>query len=118
MGEQQASGKLRSLAWPLFFTHTAREADRFAARLVLYNQQQVELDRREVVQFWGATMGEHSPFISHMLDPDEKHLIEQANRQAPQRRNAITSSDSSLVRGAPATFSMRPAYARGTGQVA
>lgn len=80
MREQQASGKMRSLVWPLFFTHTAREADRFAARLELYNRRQIELDRREVVQFWGATMGEHSAFIAHLLDPDEKLLIEQANR--------------------------------------
>lgn len=27
MREQQASGKMRSLVWPLFFQHTAREAD-------------------------------------------------------------------------------------------
>lgn len=80
MREQQASGKMRSLVWPLFFTHTAREADRFASRLDLYNRRQIELDRREVVQFWGATMGEHSAFIAHLLDPDEKLLIEQANR--------------------------------------
>ena len=29
--EQQATGRMRSLVWPLFFEHTAREADRFAA---------------------------------------------------------------------------------------
>jgi hypothetical protein len=80
MREQQATGKIRSLVWPLFFTHTAREANRFASRLDLYNRRQIELDRREVVQFWGATMGEHSAFIAHLLDPDEKLLIEQANR--------------------------------------
>jgi hypothetical protein len=80
MREQQATGKIRSLVWPLFFTHTAREADRFASRLELYNRRQIEFDRREVVQFWGATMGEHSAFIAHLLDPDEKLLIEQANR--------------------------------------
>lgn len=45
MREQQASGKMRSLVWPLFFQHTAREADRFAARLDLYNRRQIELDR-------------------------------------------------------------------------
>jgi hypothetical protein len=80
MREQQATGKIHSLVWPLFFTHTAREADRFAARLDLYNRRQIELDRREVVQFWGTTMGEHSAFIAHLLDPEEKLLIEQATR--------------------------------------
>jgi Domain of unknown function (DUF2935) len=51
MREQQLSGKLHSLVWPLFFEHTAREADRFAARLDLYNKRQIELDRAEVIDF-------------------------------------------------------------------
>jgi hypothetical protein len=80
MREQQATGKMHSLVWPLFFTHTAREADRFAMRLDLYNRRQIELDRREVVQFWGTTMGEHSAFIAHLLDPEEKALIEKATQ--------------------------------------
>jgi hypothetical protein len=78
--EQQASGKIRSLVWPLFFEHTAREADRFAARLALYNRRQIELERREVVDFWSKTMGEHSAFIAHLLDPDERLLIDQASK--------------------------------------
>jgi hypothetical protein len=78
--ELQASGKMRSLVWPLFFTHTAREADRFAARLEQYNRRQIELDRAEVVDFWSKTMGEHSGFIAHLLDPDEQLLIDQATK--------------------------------------
>jgi hypothetical protein len=78
--EQQATGKIRSLVWPLFFEHTAREADRFAARLDLYNRRQVELERGELVEFWSKTMGEHAGFIAHLLDPDERLLIEQASR--------------------------------------
>lgn len=78
--EQQATGKVRSLVWPLFFQHTAREADRFATRLDLYNRRQIELDRREVVDFWSKTMGEHSGFIAHLLDPDERLLIDQATK--------------------------------------
>jgi hypothetical protein len=80
MRELQASGKMRSLVWPLFFQHTAREADRFAARLDMYNRGHVEFDRAELVDFWSKTMGEHSAFISHLLDPDEKLLISQANK--------------------------------------
>ena len=80
MEQQQASGKIRSLVWPLFFTHTAREADRFATRLELYNRRQIELDRGEVVDFWSKTMGEHSAFIAHLLDPDERLLIDQATK--------------------------------------
>jgi hypothetical protein len=80
MREQQATGRMRSLVWPLFFQHTAREADRFAARLDQYNRRSIELDRPEVVDFWSKTMGEHSGFIAHLLDPDERLLIDQATK--------------------------------------
>jgi Domain of unknown function (DUF2935)/TAT (twin-arginine translocation) pathway signal sequence len=80
MREHQAAAKMRSLVWPLFFEHTAREADRFAARLALYNRRQIELDRAEVIDFWSKTMGEHSGFIAHLLDPDERLLIDQASK--------------------------------------
>jgi hypothetical protein len=80
MREQQATGKIRSLVWPLFFTHTAREADRFASRLDLYNRREIALERGEVVDFWSKTMGEHSGFIAHLLDPDERLLIDQASK--------------------------------------
>jgi hypothetical protein len=78
--ERQASGKIHSLVWPLFFQHTAREADRFASRLELYNRKQIEFERAELVDFWAKTMGEHSAFIAHLLDPDERLLIDQANK--------------------------------------
>jgi hypothetical protein len=80
MREQQAQAKIRSLVWPLFFQHTAREADRFAARLDLYNRRQIEFDRTELVDFWSKTMGEHSGFIAHLLDPEERLLIDQASK--------------------------------------
>jgi hypothetical protein len=80
MKDRQESGKLQSLVWPLFFEHTAREADRFSQRLTLYSKRQIEFERREVVDFWSKTMGEHSAFIAHLLDPQEKLLIEQAER--------------------------------------
>jgi hypothetical protein len=80
MREQQVSGKVRTLVWPLFFTHTAREADRFATRLTLYSKREIEFDRDEVVDFWSKTMGEHSGFIAHLLDPDEDLLIDQATK--------------------------------------
>jgi len=78
MREQQASGQVRTLIWPLFFEHTAREADRFAARLEQYNRRDTGFDRAEVVDFWSLTMGEHSGFIAHLLDPKERLLIDQA----------------------------------------
>ena len=80
MREQQVKAKIRSLVWPLFFEHTAREADRFATRLDLYNRRQIEFERAEVVDFWSKTMGEHSGFIAHLLDPSEKLLHDQAHK--------------------------------------
>ena len=79
-GELQASGKMRSLAWPSFFTHTADEADWFAARLEQYNRGRVDFNRAEVVDFWTKTLGEHSGFIAHLLDPEERLLIDQATQ--------------------------------------
>lgn len=87
MREQQASGKIHSLVWPLFFQHTAREADRFATPLDLYNRRQIESDRAEVIDFWSKTMGEHSGFIAHLLDPDEQLLIQQASRMEKSFRS-------------------------------
>jgi hypothetical protein len=80
MREHQAQAKIRSLVWPLFFEHTAREADRFAARLALYNRREIEFERGEVIDFWSKTMGEHSGFIAHLLDPTERLLIDQATK--------------------------------------
>jgi hypothetical protein len=80
MREAQATGKIRSLVWPSFFEHTADEADRFAGRLELYNRRRVEFQRTDVVEFWSKTMGEHSGFIAHLLDPDERLLIDQARK--------------------------------------
>jgi hypothetical protein len=78
--EAQATGKIRSLVWPSFFEHTADEADRFAARLQLYNRGRVEFQRTDVVEFWSKTMGEHAGFIAHLLDPEERLLIDQARK--------------------------------------
>jgi hypothetical protein len=78
MEERQKSGRIHSLAYPLFYQHTAREADRYAARLAQFNRGTVELDRAEVVDFWSKTMGEHSGFIGHLVDPTEKQLRNQA----------------------------------------
>jgi hypothetical protein len=80
MRERQERGNLQSLVWPLFFVHTAREADRFAARLGMYSRGGIEFERPEVVDFWSKIMSEHSAFIAHLLDPQEKMLITQATQ--------------------------------------
>jgi hypothetical protein len=75
---QQEAGQLRSLVWPVFFKHTAREADRFANRLTMYSSGNIEFERPEVVDFWSKTMSEHAGMIAHLLDPQERPLIVQA----------------------------------------
>jgi hypothetical protein len=89
MRERQESGRLQSLVWPLFFTHTAREADRFADRLGMYSRGNIEFDRPEVVDFWSKTMSEHSAFIAHLLDPQEKMLIAQATQMENRFANPV-----------------------------
>jgi hypothetical protein len=87
MQEAQSSGQIRSLVWPLFFEHTAREGERFVKRLQQYTTGQVEFDRAEVVTFWAQIMEEHAEFIAHLLDPTEKTLIKTADTSAEQFRN-------------------------------
>jgi hypothetical protein len=87
MQEAQSSGKLRSLVWPLFFEHTAREAERFVKRLEQFNTGKVEFDRTEVVNFWAQIMEEHAEFIAHLLDPQERTLIEAADKSADTFRS-------------------------------
>jgi hypothetical protein len=82
MEQAQASGRMRSLAWPSFFDHTRKEAIRFGTRLVQLNGGNAAFDRQEVVPFWADKMEEHSLFIAHLLDPDEKALIEVSEASA------------------------------------
>ena len=74
----QVKGSLQSLVWPLFFDHTRREAVRWLARLDDIADGHVELDRKEVVTFWGGIMDEHAAFVAHLLDPHEYELVETA----------------------------------------
>jgi hypothetical protein len=82
MGEAQARGRMRSLVWPSFFDHTREEADRFAARLQQLNAGNAAFNRQEVIPFWADKMEEHSLFIAHQLDPEEKTLIKLAETSA------------------------------------
>jgi hypothetical protein len=82
MGEAQARGRIRSLAWPTFFDHTREEAVRFGARLEQLNAGNAAFSRQEVIPFWADKMEEHSLFIAHLLDPQEKALIKAAQASA------------------------------------
>jgi hypothetical protein len=102
MQEAQESGKLRSLVWPLFFEHTAREAERFVGRLDDFNRGRVEFDRTEVVGFWAQIMEEHAEFIAHLLDPKERMLIRAADKSAELFRNLRRDPDARVKAAAEA----------------
>jgi len=76
--DEQTSGKIYSLLWPLFLDHIAREAERFAQRQEMFMSGQAQWDRDEIINFWGQIMAEHSQFVAHLLDPTEVELINQA----------------------------------------
>jgi len=78
MRDAQEAGRIRTLVFPLFFDHTAREAQRGSARLEKLSTGDASLDFSEVVDFWTAAMSDHSEFIAHFLDPQEQDLIGQA----------------------------------------
>ena len=82
MEAAQTSGRIRSLAWPMFFAHVRHEAERFARRLAQLNTRNAAFDRREVVPFWADKMEEHSLFVAHLLDPSERTLIGAAETSA------------------------------------
>lgn len=76
--DAHASGRIRTLVFPSFFDHTAREAERAVARLeklAVGNVGNAGLDFAEVVDFWSGAMSEHNEFIAHLLDPQEDELI-------------------------------------------
>ena len=76
--EAQASGKLRSLVWTLFFDHARHEAERWTRRLDTLAGGESEFDKNEVSKFWTNIMDEHARFVAHLLDPEEFELIETA----------------------------------------
>jgi hypothetical protein len=78
MKAAQEAGKLNSLVWPLFFEHTAHEADRFTRRLSRLSSGEARLEQAEVVEFWSQIMAEHADFIAHLLDPQENVLVQKA----------------------------------------
>ncbi len=104
MQQAQESGRMRSLVWPLFFDHTAREAERFVRRLDQLSKGDSDLDAAEVVEFWARIMDEHAEFIAHLLDPQEDALIERALsssaafRELRQKRGSKAEADA-LAKG-------------------
>ena len=78
MLDSQSSGRMRSLAFPLLFDHTAREAEHAVRRFEKLTAGDETLDRSEVIDFWSGATSDESEFIAHFLDPQEQDLIGQA----------------------------------------
>lgn len=78
MRDQQAAGELKSLVWPTFFDHTAREGDYFVQRLQRLSAGDMSMDPAKTAEFWTLIMGEHAGFIAHLLDPTERELVAKA----------------------------------------
>jgi hypothetical protein len=78
MRDEQTAGRLKSLVWPTFFDHTAREGDYFASRLERLSSGEVSMDQAKTAEFWTLIMGEHAGFIAHLLDPTERALVDKA----------------------------------------
>lgn len=121
MKERQESGKLLSLVWPLFFDHTAREAERFVQRLKMYSGNQTEYERGETVAFWSQIMGEHADFIAHLLDPQERELVEKAMKTSSDFRKLqeCGSKEDEAEKAAQEIIDFKVAAAKGiqTGQI-
>lgn len=78
---EQTSGKIYSLIWPLFLDHIKREAERYVQRQEMFMSGQAQWDRDEIINFWGRIMAEHAQFVAHLLDPTEVDLINKALEQ-------------------------------------
>lgn len=94
MRDEQTAGRLKSLAWPTFYDHTAREAEYYVARLERLSAGDVAIDGDMAAEFWTLNMGEHADFVAHLLDPTERELVEKAMKasrdfhQLHEMRNA------------------------------
>lgn len=68
--------------FPLLVDHISREANYFRNRLTELNEGRLEPLPDAIIDenvFFLRIMADHAKFISHLLDPSERKLVEQAN---------------------------------------
>ncbi|MFD2614811.1 DUF2935 domain-containing protein [Paenibacillus gansuensis] len=68
--------------FPLLVDHVSREANYFRNRLTELNQGTLEPLPDAIIDenvFFLKIMADHAKFISHLLDPSERKLVDQAN---------------------------------------
>jgi hypothetical protein len=104
LADEQRSGRLRSLLWPLFLDHIRNEAERWTRRLTQLARRESEFDRTEVVSFWTKIMDEHARFVAHLLDPDEFALIERAMELSKTARDLLANPTPALQEPGLATI--------------
>jgi Domain of unknown function (DUF2935) len=122
MFKAQRSGRLKSLVWPTFFDHTAREAERFSRRLEQLSRGTIEIEKSDAVGFWTQIMGEHADFIVHLLDPEEFELIEKAMKTSQgfrQLHDQRASREEAVERAVDEVIDFKTAALKGvqTGQI-
>ncbi len=122
MRDEQAAGRLKSLAWSTFFDHTAREADRFTKRLDQFSRGDTAINMQEAAQFWTMIMGEHADFVAHLLDPVESALIQKAMQTSSafrQMNKATPASKQPLEKAVNDIIDFKTAAEKGiqTGQI-
>jgi hypothetical protein len=79
---QMLECKLGGYNFPLLLDHMAREAEYFMRLLEKIKGGKVALSSGMKAQenvFWLRIMADHAKFISHLLDPSERNLIQTAN---------------------------------------
>lgn len=121
MQQEQTAGKLQSLVWPTFFEHTAREGERFGQRLAQFSRGDTSINLKEATEFWTATMGEHAGFIAHLLDPEERALVQKAMQtsEAFRQMHNTPSSKAALETAAHDIIDFKTAAEKGiqTGKI-
>ena len=122
MQDGQVAGRLKSLVWPTFFDHTAREGDYFISRLERLSAGDVSLDQARAAEFWTLIMGEHAGFIAHLLDPAERELVDRAmqtNKAFLQLHDRNPAPAGEVVRAVDDILDFKIAAARGidTGEI-
>jgi hypothetical protein len=78
MLETQNSGRMRSFVFPLFFDHSANEAEHAVRRLERLSMGDQTVDFTDVIDFGSTAMSDESALIAHFLDPQEQDLMSQA----------------------------------------
>jgi hypothetical protein len=122
MRDEQVAGRLKSLVWPTFFEHTAREAEHFIARLELFSRGDVAIGEKDAIAFWSEVMGDHADFVAHLLDPKELELVKKAMAASEAFKKLPaeqTSAKEAAMRAVDEIIDFKVAAAKGieTGQI-